>query len=68
MSDMSAKEWLKSNEFKINAVLLVPSLLIAIIGFVFNIGMIAGLGVLACIFFITYTIYGYVRVNGLGPE
>jgi len=49
-------------------VLLVASLLIAIIGFVFNIGMIAGLGVLACIFFITYTIYGYVRVNGLGPE
>ena len=65
---MSAKEWLKSNEFKINAVLLVASLLIAIIGFVFNIGMIAGLGVLACIFFITYTIYGYVRVNGFGPE
>lgn len=68
MTGMSAKEWLKSNEFKINAALLLISLIVVAAGFILNIGVIAGLGVLACIFFITYTIYGYVRVNALGPE
>lgn len=68
MHRMSAKEWLKSNEFKINAALLLISFIIAVAGFILNIGVMAGLGVLACIFFITYTVYGYVRVNSLGPE
>lgn len=68
MRCMSAKEWLKSNEFKINAALLLISFIVTVAGFILNIGVMAGLGVLACIFFITYTIYGYVRVNSLGPE
>lgn len=63
-----AKEWLKSNEFKINAVLVVISLIIIAIGMLCNIGLAAGLGILLFIFFVTYTIYGYVRVNDLGPE
>lgn len=64
----SLKEWLKVNELKINIVLLVLSVLILVVGILLNSGVAAGIGLLAVIFFAIYSIYGYVHVNGLGPE
>ena len=68
MNVAGLKEWLKANELKINIVMLVLSLLVLTIGILANSGAAAGVGLLAVIFFAIYSIYGYVHVNGLGPE
>lgn len=62
------KEWLRVNEFKINIALLAISAAIFVVAMLFNNGLLAGAGLLAVIFFVTYSIFAYVRVNGLGPE
>ena len=53
--------WWRAHELRINLALVVVLLVLLIVGIVLNEGIIAGPSFLLLIFFLTYSLYAYLR-------